>query len=98
MAGTSDKVFLRAFKWFRDAVTRLQTELPSDPPVNLSATLTDILRTKLGLQLDKTEATIDPERLCCDSRRSAFASRRDHDYRRDTDSAAHARRGAGSPR
>jgi hypothetical protein len=60
MAGTSDKVFLRAFRWFKDAVARLQTELPSDPPVDLSATLTDILRTKLGLQLDKTEATIDP--------------------------------------
>lgn len=60
MAGTSDKVFLRAFRWFRDAVTRLQSELPSDPPVNLSATLSDIVRTKLGLQLDKTEATIDP--------------------------------------
>ena len=67
MAGTSDKVFLRAFKWFRDAVIRLQAELPSDPPVDLSAALTDILRTKLGLQLDKTEATIDP---------SAFAATR----------------------
>ena len=60
MAGTSDKVFLRAFKWFKEAVARLQAELPSDPPINLSATLTDILRTKLGLELDKTEATIDP--------------------------------------
>lgn len=60
MAGTSDKVFLRAFRWFQDAVTQLQTELPSGPPVDLSATLTDILRTKLGLQLDQTAATIDP--------------------------------------
>lgn len=60
MAGTSDKVFLRAFKWFQAAVARLQTELPSGPPADLSGPLTDILRTRLGLQLDKTEATIDP--------------------------------------
>lgn len=67
MAGTSDKVFLRAFRWFQSAVDRLQGQLPSDPPVNLSAELTSILRTRLGLELDKTEATIDP---------SAFAATR----------------------
>lgn len=60
MAGTSDAVFLRAFKWFQAAVARLQTELPSGPPADLAGPLTDILRTRLGLQLDKTEATIDP--------------------------------------
>ena len=58
MAGTSDAVFLRAFKWFQAAVARLQTELPSGPPADLAGPLTDILRTRLGLQLDKTEATI----------------------------------------
>ena len=60
MAGTSDAVFLRAFKWFQAAVARLQTDLPSGPPADLAGPLTDILRTRLGLQLDKTEATIDP--------------------------------------
>lgn len=60
MAGASDKVFLRAFRWFQTAVTRLQGELPSDAPINLSATLTDIIRTRLGLQLDKTAAAVDP--------------------------------------
>ena len=60
MAGSSDQVFLRAFRWFKAAVDQLQTEIPSGGPVNLSGTLTDILRTKLGLELDKTAATIDP--------------------------------------
>jgi hypothetical protein len=60
MAGTSDKVFLRAFNWFSAAVDLLETELPSGGGFDLSGTLTDILRTKLGLQLDKTAATIDP--------------------------------------
>ena len=59
MAGTSDAVFLRAFKWFKAAVDRLQTELPT-APFDLAGPLTDILRTRLGLQLEKTEATIDP--------------------------------------
>lgn len=66
MAGTSDQVFLRAFRWFQAAVTRLQGELPTSP-FNLSAQLTGILRTRLGLELDKTEATVDP---------SAFAATR----------------------
>jgi hypothetical protein len=60
MAGTSDAVFLKAFKWFSETVTRLQSELPGGGPFNLSSELTDILRTRLGLQLDKTAATIDP--------------------------------------
>jgi len=60
MAGTSDAVFLKAFKWLSEAVTRLQSELPGGGPFNLSTELTDILRSRLGLQLDKTAATIDP--------------------------------------
>ena len=60
MAGTSDKVFLRAFRWFKDAVDQLETEIPPGGGFDLSGTLTDIVRTKLGLQLDKTAATIDP--------------------------------------
>ena len=60
MAGTSDKVFLRAFRWFSTAVNRLESELPGGPPFDLSGELTTILRTRLGLELDKTEATIDP--------------------------------------
>src|SRR5688500_4888365 len=60
MAGTSDKVFLRAFRWFQAAVSRLENELPDGPVFDLSGELTDILRTRLGLDLNKTEATIDP--------------------------------------
>jgi hypothetical protein len=67
MAGTSDKVFLRAFRWFKAAVDRLENELPGGPPFDLAGELTQILRTRLGLELDKTEATIDP---------SAFAATR----------------------
>jgi hypothetical protein len=67
MAGTSDKVFLRSFRWFKGAVDALQADLPAGPPANLAANLTSILRTRLGLELDKTEATIDP---------SAFAASR----------------------
>jgi hypothetical protein len=62
VAGTSDRVFLRAFKWFKAAVDKLQSEIPlNGGPANLAGPLTDILRTKLGLELDKTEATIDPD-------------------------------------
>ncbi|MBA2301507.1 MAG: hypothetical protein H0W08_02610 [Acidobacteria bacterium] len=60
MAGTSDQVFLRAFKWFKASVDQLQAAIPPDGAFDLSATLTDILRTRLGLELDKTAATIDP--------------------------------------
>jgi hypothetical protein len=57
---TSDKVFLRAFKWFKAAVDRLEGELPNGPAFDLAGELTDIIRTRLGLDLNKTEATIDP--------------------------------------
>ena len=60
MAGTSDKVFLRAFKWFTAAVDQLEAGIPPGGAIDLSGTLTDMLRTKLGLELDKTAATIDP--------------------------------------
>jgi hypothetical protein len=64
MAGTADKVFLRAFKWFKAAITHLESEIPLPA---LRAPLGDALRTKLGLELDKSEAAIDP---------SAFAATR----------------------
>lgn len=51
MAIEPDKVFLRSLKWFKDAVTRLEGKLPS-APFDLSATLTEIIRTRLGLQLN----------------------------------------------
>ncbi|MEO7850801.1 MAG: hypothetical protein ABIR94_00930, partial [Rubrivivax sp.] len=60
MAGTSDTVFLRAFSWFQASVTFLQGQAAP-------AALADALRTRLGLELDKTAATIDP---------SAFAATR----------------------
>jgi hypothetical protein len=60
MAGTSDKVFLRAFKWLTASVDQLEADIPAGGPFDLSGALTDILRTRLGLQLDKTAATIDP--------------------------------------
>ena len=59
MAGTSDKVFLRAYKWFKAALDQLQAEIPPGGAIDLSGTLTDIVRTKLGLELDKTAATIE---------------------------------------
>ena len=57
MAGTSDQVFLRAFRWFKSAVTFLHGEIPAQV---LADPLAQVLRTGLGLELDKTEATIDP--------------------------------------
>ncbi|HEY9066583.1 MAG TPA: DUF6603 domain-containing protein, partial [Burkholderiaceae bacterium] len=60
MAGTSDKVFLRAFKWFLASVDALAADIPATGPVALAAPLTDLLRKNLGLALDKTAATIDP--------------------------------------
>ncbi|MBK1686332.1 DUF6603 domain-containing protein [Rubrivivax gelatinosus] len=57
MAGTADKVFLRAFRWFQAAVAELQSQVPLPA---LATPLGDALRTRLGLQLDKTEATVDP--------------------------------------
>jgi hypothetical protein len=64
MAGTSDRVFLRAFKWFQTSVSFLQDEIPV---AALRDPLGDALRTKLGLELNKTDATINP---------SAFAATR----------------------
>jgi hypothetical protein len=64
MAGTSDAVFLRAFRWFQSAVDFLHGEIPA---AALADPLASVLRTGLGLELDKTEATIDP---------SAFAATR----------------------
>lgn len=64
MAGTSDKVFLRAFKWFKAAVTYLESEIPL---AALRTPLGDALRTRFGLELDKSDAAIDP---------SAFAATR----------------------
>ena len=64
MAGTSDQVFLRAFRWFQSAVDFLHGQIPS---AALADPLAGVLRTGLGLELDKTAATIDP---------SAFAATR----------------------
>lgn len=64
MAGTADKVFLRAFRWFKAAITQLESDIPLPA---LRTPLGDALRTKLGLQLDQSDATIDP---------SAFAATR----------------------
>ncbi|KIO48453.1 DUF6603 domain-containing protein [Nitrosospira sp. NpAV] len=61
MAGTSDKVFLRVFKWFQATVAALEADIPATGPASLAAPLADALRTRLGLELDKTSATIDPE-------------------------------------
>ena len=64
MAGTADKVFLRAFRWFKAAVIYLESEIPLPA---LRTPLGDALRTRLGLELDKSDAAIDP---------SAFAATR----------------------
>jgi hypothetical protein len=60
MAGPSDRVFLRAFKWLKDAVAALEADIPSSGPVALATRLADALRTRLGLELNKTDSTIDP--------------------------------------
>jgi hypothetical protein len=60
MAGTADIVFLRAFKWFQTSVSALETDLNAGGPPQLVAPLLDALRTRLGLELNKTAATIDP--------------------------------------
>ena len=57
MAGTSDTVFLRTFAWFQAAVNHLQAQAV---PTALAVPLGDALRTRLGLELDKTATTIDP--------------------------------------
>ena len=62
MAGTADLVFLRAFKWLQASVSALEADIngPGSGPVALATPLADLLRTHLGLELDKTAATIDP--------------------------------------
>ena len=63
MAGTADLVFLRAFKWLQAAVDALEADIagPASGPAALAAPLPSLLRTHLGLELDKTAATIDPD-------------------------------------
>lgn len=51
MAIAPDVVFLRALKWFQVAVNHLEGKLPTTP-FNLRATLPEIIRTRLGLQLN----------------------------------------------
>jgi hypothetical protein len=60
MAGTADKVFLRAFDWLQTTVAALETDLQGGGPPALVAPLVDALRTRLGLELDKNAATINP--------------------------------------
>ena len=57
MAGTADTVFLRAFKWFQLSVDHLHGQIPA---AALANPLRDALETRLGLQLDKTAAQVDP--------------------------------------
>ncbi|WP_157615883.1 DUF6603 domain-containing protein [Rhizobacter sp. Root404] len=57
MAGTADTVFLRAFKWFQVSVEHLHGQIPV---AALADPLRDALKTRLGLELDKTAAQIDP--------------------------------------
>ena len=61
MAGTSDRVFLRVFKWFQATVVDLEADIPATGPAALAAPLADALRTRLGLELNKTANTIDPD-------------------------------------
>lgn len=60
MAGTADKVFLRVFKWLQATVAALEADLQLSGPPALVAPLVEALRTRLGLELDKSAATIDP--------------------------------------
>ncbi|WP_394788310.1 DUF6603 domain-containing protein [Rhodoferax sp.] len=57
MAGTADKVFLRAFQWLQAAVDALEADLQGTP---LLPPLDDALRNRLGLQLGQTAASINP--------------------------------------
>jgi hypothetical protein len=57
MAGTSDQVFLRAFRWFQSAVDFLHGEIPAPA---LADPLAAVLRSGLGLELDKSAVTINP--------------------------------------
>ena len=60
MAGTADLVFLRAFKWLQTTVAALEADLNAGGPPQLVGPLIDALRTRLGLELNKTAALIDP--------------------------------------
>lgn len=60
MAGTSDKVFLRAFRWFKASVDAFAALAPSGVPAAIREPMAGALRDLLGLQLDKTEVTVDP--------------------------------------
>jgi len=64
MAGTTDKVFLRAFKWLKASVQWIQDQVPDpigpNPIINFGPKLGDILRQKLGLQLDQADNAVDP--------------------------------------
>ena len=61
MSGTADTVFLRAFGWLQTSVTALEADLQASGPPLLVAPLVDALRTRLGLELNKTAALIDPD-------------------------------------
>ena len=68
MAVTSDKVFLRSFRWLGASVQWMQDNIPDVgvaplPAFPLGTKLGDALRTKLGLELDKTAATVVPKNL-----------------------------------
>jgi hypothetical protein len=62
MAGTADLVFLRACKWLQASVSALEADINGvgSGPVALATPLADLLCAHLGLELDKTAATIDP--------------------------------------
>ena len=99
MAGTSDKVFLRAFKWFKAAVDKLQTEIPlNGGPVNLAASADRHPPNEARAAARQVRSHDRPERLCGHPRRSAVARGRGDGHRRDARGAAHARRSAGRHR
>lgn len=60
MDGTAERVFLRAFKWLQTTVDALETDLQVGRPRALVAPLADAVRTRLGLELNQSAATIDP--------------------------------------
>lgn len=62
MAG-ADKVFLRAFRWFKTSVDALAALAPDAVPDAIRSPLADALRGSLGLQLDKDPASVDPAAL-----------------------------------
>ena len=60
MSGTADTVFLRAFSWLQTSVTALEADLQASGPPQLVTPLIDALRTRLGLELNKSAALVDP--------------------------------------